>query len=570
MHALILCAIMPLILKQTEAHQVPFPSHQQYYATDPYAQGCGEDKFELEWPVKKVAVIGAGVTGMLAYQALSARNAFDTIKVFERDDNPGGNWHYTSEIPLSVPLSMLDSDEWWNADYTPVVPEENMPLNLTYVVGENMTQAEADEKRRKFRVPKPLWKSLRTLLATPAQQIPDYPWPPHTSLRAHHSSVQRYLRSFASWLGINVPDDSPDISYNTRVEAVRKRFDEENEKQVGWTLVLHQYAEVGLGTGMYRESFWEEDFEAIVVATGRFNVPHIPSFPGLSRWQDLFPERIIHSRQYREPQGFNNETVLIVGASDSAGNIAADILKSAHKVYLSVKDARKDEPSRVRREIFNNVMVPNNCTIIGEIQAFRNPTTDSITCNGIAEGKIELLDGSILSGIDRIIFATGYRHAFPFLSQYHSTNQSQDDNELQDPYSHSDKNSTRTQDTKSERPLITDGTHIQSLYMDTFYIDQPTIAFQGQNFNTKLFYYSKYTAEAISRVWAGEAHLPSREIMWNSFWFQVKERGGLGRGLHWLRKVDVANNLRYLVAWLNAAAVNVGPTTKLLDLPPDV
>ncbi|OCF34401.1 hypothetical protein I316_03915 [Kwoniella heveanensis BCC8398] len=253
----------------------------------------------------------------MAYQALAARDTFNKIKIFERDDAPGGNWHYTSETPRSVPLSLLESDKWWEADYTPIIPEsQDLSKEITYAVGENMTADEAVERYREFRLPKPIWKSMRTNSPSPVQQIPGFPWPPKARWRLHHTDVRRYLRSFASWLGINVSDNSPDISYNTRVEAVRKRFrrgEDGTSKQVGWTLVLRRYEQVG--KGVYREVFWEERFAAIVVATGRFNVPHIPSVPGLKVWQDQFPNDLIHSRQYREPYDFTGKNVLIVGAS---------------------------------------------------------------------------------------------------------------------------------------------------------------------------------------------------------------------------------------------------------------
>ena len=55
----------------------------------------------------------------------------------------------------------------------------------------------------------------------------------------------------------------------------------------------------------------------MVVATGRFNAPHVPDIPGLQAWADQFPDRVIHSRQYRRPQPYTNQTVLIVGGSVS-------------------------------------------------------------------------------------------------------------------------------------------------------------------------------------------------------------------------------------------------------------
>ncbi|OCF42685.1 hypothetical protein I317_03544 [Kwoniella heveanensis CBS 569] len=58
--------------------------------------------------------------------------------------------------------------------------------------------------------------------------------------------------------------------------------------------------------------------------------------------------------------------------------------------------------------------------------------------------------------------------------------------------------------------------------------------------------------------------------MWDAFWLQVKERGGLGRGLQWLTSGDSSRTLRYLVSWLNAAAVESSTTEELIDLPPDL
>ena len=58
-----------------------------------------------------------------------------------------------------------------------------------------------------------------------------------------------------------------------------------------------------------------QQFDAIVVATGRFNAPYIPPISGLSEWAKRFPGQISHSRQYRRPEQYLNETILIVGAA---------------------------------------------------------------------------------------------------------------------------------------------------------------------------------------------------------------------------------------------------------------
>ncbi len=60
-----------------------------------------------------------------------------------------------------------------------------------------------------------------------------------------------------------------------------------------------------------------QHFDAIIVATGRYNAPNIPNISGAELLANRFPGHIQHSRQYRRPAGFTNKTVLIVGAGVS-------------------------------------------------------------------------------------------------------------------------------------------------------------------------------------------------------------------------------------------------------------
>jgi hypothetical protein len=57
-----------------------------------------------------------------------------------------------------------------------------------------------------------------------------------------------------------------------------------------------------------------KDFDAVVVASGRFSVPNIPNIPGLAEWQDRFSGHIIHGREYRLPGPYSGQNVLVVGA----------------------------------------------------------------------------------------------------------------------------------------------------------------------------------------------------------------------------------------------------------------
>lgn len=70
-----------------------------------------------------------------------------------------------------------------------------------------------------------------------------------------HYQLQRYMRSFASFHGINSNDNNPNTSYNTRVELVEKRFDDDEQEQ-GWRLTLKKL--VKTAEGKSKATWWTE------------------------------------------------------------------------------------------------------------------------------------------------------------------------------------------------------------------------------------------------------------------------------------------------------------------------
>ena len=82
----------------------------------------------------------------------------------------------------------------------------------------------------------------------------------------------------------------------------------------------------------------------VVVATGYSHTPRRPNWPGL----DTFPGDVRHSADYREPSRYAGQNVLVVGAGNSATEIALDLLGVAAAVTLSVRTS----PNIVRRDAF--------------------------------------------------------------------------------------------------------------------------------------------------------------------------------------------------------------------------
>src|SRR3954454_20293601 len=65
----------------------------------------------------------------------------------------------------------------------------------------------------------------------------------------------------------------------------------------------------------------DHDASTVVVATGYSRVPHVPDWPG----RDTFTGTLTHSADYREPSPYHGRLVLVVGAGNSAAEIALDL-----------------------------------------------------------------------------------------------------------------------------------------------------------------------------------------------------------------------------------------------------
>lgn len=81
---------------------------------------------------------------------------------------------------------------------------------------------------------------------------------------------------------------------------------------------------------------------AIVLATGNYRTPIIPPWPGLSR----FNGELVHSGDFCNAWPFQGRDVLVVGAGNSAADIAVALADDgAHKIWLAVRTP----PHLVRR-----------------------------------------------------------------------------------------------------------------------------------------------------------------------------------------------------------------------------
>lgn len=56
-----------------------------------------------------------------------------------------------------------------------------------------------------------------------------------------------------------------------------------------------------------------QDFDALVVCNGHYSQPNLPDVPDAGVW----PGVQLHSHNYRVPEAFSNQVVVVVGASNS-------------------------------------------------------------------------------------------------------------------------------------------------------------------------------------------------------------------------------------------------------------
>jgi len=127
-------------------------------------------------------------------------------------------------------------------------------------------------------------------------------------------------------------------------------------------------------------------FDYLVVATGHYSYPNMPTYPGLTG----FPGRVLHAHDFRDAREFKDQTVLLVGSSYSAEDIAMQCLKyGAKKIVCCYRSG------------------PMGFHWPEQIEELPLLTT-------IEDKTVNFKDGS-KRDVDAIIFCTGYQMKFDFL-----------------------------------------------------------------------------------------------------------------------------------------------------------
>jgi Flavin-binding monooxygenase-like len=268
------------------------------------------------------------------------------------------------------------------------------------------------------------YASLRTNVSRSRMQYPSFAMPKSYGDFPNHREMAAYLGAYADAFALR---DS--IRFRTRVERL--------EPAAGGTW------RVTLDDGSRRS------YGAVVVATGLFWSPLLPFYPG------SFDGTVSHSHEYRTPEPYAGRRVLVVGAGQSAAEIAVEVSTVAERTFMSVRGGVHVIPRWIGRRPYDagdiaplNRMPWRLLNLIYGLRVTRAlgarlapwplpahrpvegiPIVSSELLPAVRRGdvvvkpaieqlrgsSVDFIDGSE-ERIDRIVYATGYRTNLPYLS----------------------------------------------------------------------------------------------------------------------------------------------------------
>ncbi|XP_006872707.1 PREDICTED: dimethylaniline monooxygenase [N-oxide-forming] 4 [Chrysochloris asiatica] len=289
-----------------------------------------------------------------------------------------------------------------------------------------------------------VYRSLVTNVCKEMSCYSDFPFPEDYPNFMNQTKFWDYLQDFAEHF-----DLLKYIQFKTTVSSVTKHPDFSVSGQ--WDVVTEKEGKQNRAV-----------FDAVMVCTGHFLNPHLPleSFPGI----DKFKGQILHSQEYKIPEGFQGKRILVIGLGNTGGDVAVELSRTAAQVFLSTRTGtwvigrssnggypynmmvtrrcysftEQMLPSCVRNwiqerhmnKIFNHEnyglsikkgylrkkskLIVNDelptCILCGMV-------TMKTSVKEFTETSALFEDGTIEKNIDVVIFTTGYTFSFPFLEE---------------------------------------------------------------------------------------------------------------------------------------------------------
>lgn len=168
----------------------------------------------------------------------------------------------------------------------------------------------------------------------------------------------------------------------------------------------------------------------VISATGTWRAPHVPGAPG----RELFAGRQLHTVDYRGPEEFAGQRVVVVGGGNSAAQILAELSEVAETTWATARPPRFmpddldgralfDIATRAQRAAQRGERAPEGVGGLGDIVAVprvrearergalkAGPMFDRLTRTGVAWH-----DGTALD-CDAVLWCTGFRPVLDHLA----------------------------------------------------------------------------------------------------------------------------------------------------------
>jgi putative flavoprotein involved in K+ transport len=233
--------------------------------------------------------------------------------------------------------------------------------------------------------------------------MPGAPFPGDPDHYPGRDEVAAYLEGYRRSLGV-------EIRFRTRVATVRSAD--------GGGFVVHTADGEAIGAA------------AVIAASGSFASPHRPRLPG----QETFAGELLHVAAYRNPEPYAGRRIVVVGAGNSAMQVAYELAQVA-SVTLASRRPLQLVPQIVRgRDVhdwltstgFDDLPPAWLARLIthppvvdtgGYAEALRARRPDRRPMfTGLEDGGVVWADGT-REPVDVILLATGYRPSLEYLRE---------------------------------------------------------------------------------------------------------------------------------------------------------
>jgi cation diffusion facilitator CzcD-associated flavoprotein CzcO len=273
--------------------------------------------------IKRIAIIGAGPSGLAVAKYLIAEKAFDTIDIYEQQSEVGGVWNYSPNISGKVAIPQTTP----NGPPEPPIWPKKAPAPL---------------------FSNSMYDRLNTNIPKGLMGFSDPKFPSESLLFPIREDVQSYLVQYSQEI-------RQLIKFSTQVVKV---LDTSATNRPNWELTskstITDISEV-------------LDYDAIVVANGHYSVPFVPDVRGIDTFNKAYPSVITHSKAFRSPASFKDKKVIVVGSAASGLDIGTQISQVSQKPMLN--SVRTSSPLKLGQE--NKEEVPPIAEYIVESRAVR-------------------------------------------------------------------------------------------------------------------------------------------------------------------------------------------------------